>query len=555
MVSQTRTAWVQTLTAGALATAITAVSLVGGAPAHAYGGGGYGGGGYGGGGYGDGGYGGYGGSYASGAQTWDDTTTTASPMSSALTRAGVDRVRSAGWTSKGVGIAMIDTGVAPVAGLTSGNVVNGPDLSLESQYVPTRYVDTNGHGTHLAGIMVGKPVTNFTGGVAPGAKLTSLKVGARNGAVDVTQVIAAIDWVVEHRNDDAANKIRVLELAYGTDSTQASTVDPLMSAVENAWRAGITVVVAGGNSGAAQKLLSPARDPYVLSVGASQEATVSSYRSTQTVEQVTDFSNRGDSGRHLDVMVPGRSLVSLRAPGSAADTEFSAARVGTLAFKGSGSSQAAAFAAGAVALLLQARPTLTPDDVKYVLRNSGVGVTGDTAVKAVNLKAALDTPVGAVRTYYGTTTVNTKQSFAAATGKGTFEAARGTMHVYDDLGNKLAGENDLFGPLSTSAWSIASGNQTAWVGGTWMGREWTGNGWTTVAWWRDTSRSSTTTVLPGTRPMVTGPASRRCTVVVSAGRTGSVRSVICRPRSGAPSRSTSGRPGGTGTVRTRSGPR
>jgi serine protease AprX len=479
MVSQTGKAWVQTLTAGAVVTAVTAMSLIGGAPAYAYGGGGYGGGGYGGGGYGGYGYNGYGGSYASGEQTWDDTTATASSMASALTRAGVDRVRSAGWTGKGIGIAMVDTGVAPVAGLTSGNVVNGPDLSLESQYAPTRYVDTNGHGTHLAGIMVGKPVANFTGGVAPGAKLTSLKVGARNGAVDVTQVIAAIDWVVEHRNDDAANKIRVLELAYGTDSTQPSTVDPLMHAVENAWRAGITVVVAGGNSGAAQKLLSPARDPYVISVGASQAATVSSYRSTQTVEQVTDFSNRGDSTRRLDITLPGRSLTSLRAPGSAADLAFPAARVGTTAFKGSGSSQAAAFAAGAVALLLQARPTLTPDDVKYVLRTGGVGVNGDTTVEAVNLKGALDTAVGTVQSYNRTTTVNTKQAFAVATGKGSFEAARGTMHLYDDLGNKLAGENDLFGPLSTSAWSVASGNQTAWQGGMWMGREWTGNGWTT----------------------------------------------------------------------------
>jgi subtilisin family serine protease len=69
-----------------------------------------------------------------------------SPSSSAP-----DESWKAGFTGKGVDIALIDSGVSPVRGLTSGNVVNGPDLSFESQDPATTNLDTFGHGTHMAG--------------------------------------------------------------------------------------------------------------------------------------------------------------------------------------------------------------------------------------------------------------------------------------------------------------------------------------------------------------------------------------------------------------------
>jgi serine protease AprX len=107
-----------------------------------------------------------------------------------------DDMWAKGYTGKGIGVALIDTGVVPVQGLTSGNVVNGPDLSFDSQS-PSPNLDGFGHGTHMAGIIAGNDgVAGGWTGIAPGATLLSMRVGAHDGATDVSQVIAAVDWVV-----------------------------------------------------------------------------------------------------------------------------------------------------------------------------------------------------------------------------------------------------------------------------------------------------------------------------------------------------------------------
>jgi serine protease AprX len=148
---------------------------------------------------------------------------------------GADKLWARGWTGKGVDVAVIDTGVSPVRGLTSGNVVNGPDLSFDSQRADLRHKDGFGHGTHMASIVAGRDAAGtvasysapgtFTG-VAPDARVVSLKVGASDGAADVSQVIAAIGWVAENRYRHGLN-IRVLNLSYGTDSAQDWRLDPL----------------------------------------------------------------------------------------------------------------------------------------------------------------------------------------------------------------------------------------------------------------------------------------------------------------------------------------
>jgi serine protease AprX len=178
---------------------------------------------------------------------------------------------SANLSGKGVGIALIDTGVSPVFQLSPSLVVNGPDLSFESQSPNLRYLDTYGHGSHMAGIMVGNGYTDGHVGLAHNAKLTSVKVGTATGSVDVTQIIAAIDWVVENKNHDPAYPIRVINLSYGSGGRPSSLTDPLQFAVEQAWKAGIVVVAAAGND-AGSVLSDPASDPFVLAVGAAHTA-------------------------------------------------------------------------------------------------------------------------------------------------------------------------------------------------------------------------------------------------------------------------------------------
>src|SRR5438309_3054167 len=225
---------------------------------------------------------------------------------------GVQRAWANGATGQGVGVALIDTGVAPVAGLTgNGQVINGPDLSFDSQAPQLTYKDEFGHGTHMAGIIAGNDeygagaayagdADHFVG-VAPDAHILNVKVFDENGIADVSQVIAGIDWAVAHRDDPGLN-IRVINLSFGTTSSQAYTLDPLAFAAEAAWRAGVVVVAAVGNNGPTSGGVSdPAYDPYVLAVGAADtQGTLSTVDDT-----VAHFSSVGNGTRNPDLVAPG----------------------------------------------------------------------------------------------------------------------------------------------------------------------------------------------------------------------------------------------------------
>ena len=369
-------------------------------------------------------------------------------------------------TGKGVGIALIDTGVAPVPGIPVSQVVNGPDLSFESQSPALRYLDTYGHGTHMAGIIIGNDTATGTKGIAPGAKLTSVKVGTANGAVDVTQMIAAIDWVVKNRNYDSANPIKIISLSYGTGGNPTVWTDPMSAAVQQAYKAGITVVAAAGNQGNGYgKLTQPAADYYTLSVGATD--TVGTTDPADDV--LTSFTNLANDGRPLDVLAPGMSIPSLRVPGSNVDNSFPGARVGDTLFRGSGTSQAAAVTAGAAALVLQARPTLTPFQLKSVLRQGTYLpklLYAAAGAKEINVNAALAATAPANGSIGG-----------ESDGTGTLEATRGPSHVVAN-NVTLTGQKSIFGPFDTAAWIARARTQTSWSGGTWMGYRMAADGWT-----------------------------------------------------------------------------
>ncbi|HEX7167604.1 MAG TPA: S8 family serine peptidase [Acidimicrobiales bacterium] len=396
---------------------------------------------------------------------WDDNATTPPVhLSTVADAVGTNDLWPRGFTGKTIGVAVVDSGVAPVGVLGEpGKVVNGPDLSFEGQTAAYAHADTFGHGTHMAGIVAG---------VAPGAHVVNMKVATREGAADVSQVIAAIDWVVAHRNDPGMN-IRVLSLSYGTDSVQPYQVDPLAHAVESAWRNGIVVVVSGGNDGTTRgTLTNPATDPHVIAVGAADIKNTPS----ASDDVVAPFSSRGSASRTVDVVAPGVSIASLRTPGSTIDDAHPTARVDDRYFRGSGSSQAAAVTAGGVAVLLQARPSLTPDKVKALVRATATPLANTDARSQgrgrLNVAAAAQASVP-----YASTQLWTRSS-----GTGSLEASRGTSHVAaDDI--ELRGEQDIMGsPWVPATWAPLATAGAAWTGGTWNGVEWTGSCWCGTSW-------------------------------------------------------------------------
>jgi len=446
---------------------------------------------------------------------------------------GADRYWHEGHIGQGVDVAMIDTGVKPSSAF-GNRLLNGPDLSFD----PAADSDDGyGHGTHLAGIVAGRdaslnvpqtPVppmkpqdkaawkafdndakTKFAG-IAPGSRIVNVRAGADNGVVDVSQVIAAIDWVVQHKNDTSIDpnlNIRVLNLAYGTDGKQSFRSDPLIAAVANAWRHGIVVVVSAGNDGGTGRgmLDNPAYDPIVLAVGASD----SNGNSAKENDTIADFSNNGSTTRQPDLIAPGTSLVSLAAPGSVADTTFPNARVGATLFRGTGTSQAAAVVSGAAALVLSKRPNLTPDEVKAVLTAGSAKIGGSGAPEnPTKLKLeALDLGrTAAAISQADKHRLKTQDSAPVLEqGDGSLELARGSYHVgyYDENGvfQPLVGEMTVSGDdWNGSTWRTAAFTSSTWRNevfdsSTWRG-DWAGSTWHVFGWagstWRDVSWSSST---------------------------------------------------------------
>ena len=393
---------------------------------------------------------------------------------------GVQAWWNAGYTGQGVDAAIIDTGVSPVPGLISpGKVINGPDLSLESQDPSLRYLDTNGHGTFMAGIIGGNDgQPGGYRGVAPDSRILSVKVGAANGAVDVSQVIAAVDWVVQHRNDNGMN-IRVLNLSYGTDSSQRFTIDPLAFAVERAWKAGIVVVTAAGNTGLGSGLSDPAYDPWVIAVGAADTEGTPSISDDQPAPFSAGAACAGTAAmgcRAPDLLAPGTHVQGLRDPGSYTDQNNPSGALGDLYFRGSGTSEAAAYVTGAVALLLQRYPWATPDQVKQMLVDNSDPLVGTSPL----VQGAGELDMGALLS--DSPPSRTQASHLISIGTGSLQATRGSNRLSLN-GVLLQGNQDIFGqPFSSVRMAILEALRASWSGGSWNGSIWTGSSWSGNSW-------------------------------------------------------------------------
>lgn len=266
---------------------------------------------------------------------------------------------------KGIGIAVLDTGIYPHPDLTTpvNRIVAFKDYVNRKTWA----YDDNGHGTHVAGCAAGNGARSkgrYTGS-APKANLVGLKVLDKHGSGNLSDILAAIQFVIDNRKKF---NIKVMNLSLGATGKHSYKNDPLCQAAEKAWAAGIVVCAAAGNSGPGSGTVStPGIDPVIITVGA--ENTRRTIRINDDI--IARFSGRGPTADRLtkpDVVAPGVNIISLRAPGSTADKQQAGSRVGKSYFVLSGTSMATPICSGIAALMIHKKPGITPDAVKRALK-------------------------------------------------------------------------------------------------------------------------------------------------------------------------------------------
>ena len=265
---------------------------------------------------------------------------------------GVNRVDGdLSFTKSGSGGGVINTDIAI---LDSGIHTSHSDLNV---YHQKSFVsgtssgnDDNGHGTHVAGIAAAKDNSIGVVGVAPGAKLWAIKVLDRNGSGALSTIIKGIDYIRQY-----ANQIEVANLSLGCEC-KSSAFD---TAINNAVKAGITFVVASGNSGKDASTFSPANNPNVIAVSAIGDSdgkcggTGPSTGSGRD-DTLASFSNYG-------------SVVDIAAPGTKIFSTYKGNSYATM----SGTSMASPHVAGAAVLYEASHPGASPSEVRNALLSGG----------------------------------------------------------------------------------------------------------------------------------------------------------------------------------------
>jgi serine protease AprX len=389
----------------------------------------------------------------------------------------------------GVTVAVVDTGVDNSKDLASRVIhadVTGSSWNSDR--------DDYGHGTFVAGLIAGNGA-NSSGayaGAAPGARLLDVRVAKDDGSTSLVSVLRGLQTVAWSQK---ALNIRVLNLSLSSGSPIPYQFDPLSLALDSLWNHGIVVVVPAGNDGPGPSTIaSPGNDPTLLTVGALDESRTGS----RLDDVVASFSSRGPAAQGVakpDLVAPGAHLISLRAPDSVVDTANPGSRVGSAYFLGSGTSMSTALTSGVVADLLDARPKLSPDQVKAILASSAysaAGLTDPAAAGAggLDLTAALATPAPVIDPAPDTWPAGQEHAwdmFSAALLSGDREKA-------DKWWNKLSAEARSWVARSWSqlspearSWSIAAWAARSWSGadGTaeeWLARSWAARSWSARSW-------------------------------------------------------------------------
>jgi serine protease AprX len=299
----------------------------------------------------------------------------------------------------GVTVAVLDSGIAPDPDF-------GSRLLASVNFAgTTASADAGGHGSHVAGIIAGNG-TRSNGqykGIAPAANLVSVRVLNDEGYGRLSSFIRGIEWAIAHRQQ---YNIRVMNLSLGAQALPSHRGDPLAAAVELAWKSGIVVVAASGNNGPQSNTVhSPGIDPYVITVGASDDMGTLAL-GNDLLGWFSSWGTQPGGQAKPDLVAPGRKLTSVYVPGSVLAGLYPervvTASNGAHYFRLSGTSQATGVVSGAAALILARQPSLTPDQVKKILvsRTQPYGAGGTpplpngTADGAglLNAKAAYDSP-------------------------------------------------------------------------------------------------------------------------------------------------------------------
>jgi len=230
----------------------------------------------------------------------------------------------------GVHAYIFDTGIRSTHTQFTGRLGTGYTVIADGNGTE----DCQGHGTHVAGTVGGT-----LHGVAKGVTLHAIRVFGCTGGASTSGIISALDWVVKNGQRPA---VANMSLGGGFSST-------FNTAIQNAVAAGITVVVAAGNSTADACNVSPASAPAAITVGSSASS-----------DAMSSFSNHGPC---VDLFAPGSSIVSTSYAGNTATTTMS------------GTSMASPHVAGAAALFLAANPSATPAQVDAALKTNATGNT------------------------------------------------------------------------------------------------------------------------------------------------------------------------------------
>jgi serine protease AprX len=306
---------------------------------------------------------------------WDTRSlATAFPEATRVDKAWTDPTSPA--TGAGVTVGVLDTGIAgqlPDFRASQTDPTSRVIASVVTNPEATTATDGYGHGTHVAGLLAGDgralpasdPLVNRYVGAAPQARLVSVKVSDDHGNATVMDVIAGLQFVVDH---GAEYGIRVVNLSLASAAPGSYQVDPLDAAVEEVWAHGVVVVAAAGNRGQDADAVSyaPANDPYVITVGA-----IDDHGTKDTLDDsLASWSSRGttqDGVVKPDIVAPGAHVAAPLAPDSDFASMCPTCVVDQRYFRLSGTSMAAPIVAGIAADVISAHPGWTPDQVKGAL--------------------------------------------------------------------------------------------------------------------------------------------------------------------------------------------